>query len=283
MTVADEWGACEASSTAPPHLLPRSPLFFILIFPPPVSLITPPLIPEEMADGGFTALEAWIVFPFSRSRARQLCPQCPSLSVTVIRLLRYESQRHIRANSPGNKVGCGQNGRGGAFHCCIFMTTVPAENRDGFSFMSEINESVWNSRFLLFFCVLANNRKDKSQNCSGLSVTWSKFLPARLWMSAEEKWRVRVLGRELCVHTVCVTCYCSRSLVVTLLCPRVIIIQEKTCYFPEIALWVHFSRQQIRRKWSSHSTAASVMTRWILPSASYNIFLIKQGHFANNG
>lgn len=39
----------------------------------------------------------------------------------------------------------------------------------------------------LFFCVLANNRKDKSQTCSGLSVTWSKFLPARLWMSAEEK------------------------------------------------------------------------------------------------
>lgn len=129
----------------PPHLLPRSPLFFLLIFPPPVSLITPPLIPEEMADGGFTALEAWIVFPFSRSRARQLCPQCPSLSVTVIRLLRYESQRQIRANSPGNKVGCGQNGRGGAFHCCIFMTTVPAENRDGVSFMSEINGSIWNS------------------------------------------------------------------------------------------------------------------------------------------
>lgn len=119
--------------TPPLHLLPRSPFFLLFIFPALVSLIAPPLIPGEMADGGFTAPEAWIVFPSSRSRARQLCPQCPSLSVTVMRLLRYESQRRIRANSPGNKVGCGLNRRGGASQCCIFMTTVPAGNRDGFS------------------------------------------------------------------------------------------------------------------------------------------------------
>lgn len=57
----------------------------------------------------------------------QLCPQCLSFPVTLIWLLRYESQHRIRANNLGNKVSFRQTKRRGSLKpscCLIYMTTA---------------------------------------------------------------------------------------------------------------------------------------------------------------